>query len=183
MKSSKKRTGLLVLTALPLTAGLVLAAGTAAQTPQTQTPQTQTPRVQVPQRLQPAQPGSDQARPRQQSGKNYADVFLQKLAQQLGVSVERLKVAAVQAGSATIDQGVQAGDIRSDRAAALKERLQNAPLNFGFRGQGGRRGPGGHDQGGPGRMDGGPRGFDHQRGDPQNRQDSPGGQSADTTGT
>lgn len=168
MTSSKTRTGLLALAAaLPLSAGLVLAAGAAAPT---QTPQVQTPQTQVPQRVQPAQT-------RQPGGTNYADVFLQKLAAQLGVSVERLKAAAVQAGSATVDQAVQAGDLSSDRAAALKQRLQNAPLNFGL---GGRHGPGGPDHGGRGergRRDGGPRGSGHPP------TDSQGGQSADTTGS
>lgn len=156
-KTRKRRPALFVLAALPLTAGLVLAAGTAAQS--AQTPQT-------PQQAQPAQPGGTPTQPRQQpSGTDYAEVFLQKLAAQLGISVERLRAAAVAAGGATLDQAVGAGDLSVDRAAALKRRLQDAPLNFGF----GRRGPGGHDHAGRGgRMDGGPRGSGHPHGSAEN---------------
>ncbi|WP_019585747.1 hypothetical protein [Deinococcus apachensis] len=135
MNRSRKNAPLIALAAaLPLTAGLVLAQQSTA-----------------PQRVQPAQPGQTIPGTRNQSGQttptrpqtsdmNYADVFLQKLAAQLGITVERLKAAAVAAGSATIDQGVQAGDIPQDRAADLKARLQDAPLNFGFGGRGGHGG-------------------------------------------
>ncbi len=137
MKSTpKNRTALLALVAaLPLTAGLVFAQQSA------------------PQRVQPAQPGQSQnnARPgtppgAQTSATNYADTFLQRLAAGLGISVDRLKSAAVAAGNATIDQAVRNGDIPQDRAADLKARLQDAPLNFGrFGGRGdlGRGGPDG----------------------------------------
>ncbi len=130
MKSNpRNRTALLALVAaLPLTAGLVFAQATSAQ----------------PQRVQPAQPGQGQnTRPgttpgRQTSATNYTDLFLQRLAAGLGVSVERLRAAAVAAGNATIDQAVRGGDISQDRAADLKARLQDAPLNFGrFGGRGG----------------------------------------------
>ncbi|GAA5532685.1 hypothetical protein [Deinococcus aluminii] len=121
-KPSRKRPILFALAAaLPLTAGLVFAAGTAS------TPS------------QPAQPGQT----RMQSGTNYTDVFLQKLAAQLGVSVDRLRAALTGARNATIDQAVRAGDISQSRAADLKSRMQNAPLNFGFGGRHGRGGPGG----------------------------------------
>ncbi|MEF2280023.1 hypothetical protein V3W47_17150 [Deinococcus sp. YIM 134068] len=117
--NSKNRTALLALVAsLPLTAGLVFAQQAA------------------PQRVQPAQPGQSSAQPgtaptRQTSTTNYGDVYLQRLAAQLGVSVERLRAAAVAAGNATIDQAVRNGDLAQNRAADLKNRLQNAPLNFG----------------------------------------------------
>lgn len=136
---------LIALAALPLTVGAVLAqTGTLAQT----------------QRVQPAQPGQqnrsatpgtqqnsqqNQRGPQNQSGTNYADVFLQKLAAQLGVSVARLKAAAVAAGNATVDQGVKAGDFPQDRAADMKSFLQQNPFALG-----GGRGPGmGHRHGGP----------------------------------
>lgn len=111
-------------------------------------------------------------RPRrpQTNGTNYAEVFLQKLAAQLGISVERLRAAAVAAGSATIDQGMQAGDFPGDRAAGMKNRLQQDPLGFGGRGG---RGLGGHHHGERGGTDGGPRGFD--------RPDSSSGTGTDTT--
>ncbi|EYB69829.1 hypothetical protein DEIPH_ctg001orf0045 [Deinococcus phoenicis] len=138
MTDSRKKTrpALLALAAaLPLTAGLVFAAGTSATNPQ------------PPQRVQPAQPGQTgaqpaQTRPQAQTRTHYADVFLQKLAAQLGISVDRLRAAATSAGNATIDQGVQAGDIPQDRAADLKARMKDAPLNFGFGGRHGRGGPG-----------------------------------------
>ncbi|MBB5232801.1 hypothetical protein [Deinococcus budaensis] len=159
MTPHQKRSVLFALAALPLTAGLVLAAGTAAQPPQASPTQTQ--------QAQPAQPGSGQTgQPRTQaSGTNYAEVFFQKLAAQLGVSVERLRAAAVAAGGATLDQAVGAGDLSAQRAAAIKQRLEDAPLNFGFGRHGfggpdrGRHDPGG--RGGWGQMDGGPRGFGH----------------------
>lgn len=174
----KNRFPLIALAALPLTLGLVVA-------------QTQTPQAQAPQRVQPAQPGQsapqtpgtqqNQGVPQapgtrapstqapQRSGTNYADVFLQKLAAQLGITVERLKAAAIAAGSATIDQGVQAGDFPSDRAAEMKQRLQDNPLSFG-RGFGGPGGRGGHSHGPRGDRDGdGGRGFGPGA-DPQDRQ-------------
>lgn len=184
MNPRHRRSLWFTLAALPLGAGLVLAAGTTAQ--QSQTPQTQTPQTQTPQQAQPVQPGSGQTQQRTQpSGANYAGVFLQKLAAQLGVSVERLRAAALSAGNATIDQAVGTGDLSQDRAARMKERLQNAPLTFGS-GQGGfgRCGLGGHDhgeRGGRGRMDGGPRGFGHSHGAAQG---TPNGASGEgTTGT
>ncbi|BDP41471.1 hypothetical protein DAETH_14400 [Deinococcus aetherius] len=145
MKSnSKSQTALLALAAaLPLTAGLVFAAGTSTN----------------PQRVQPAQPeqqgqgtqsgGQTPSRQRQSSGTNYADLFLQRLAAGLGITVERLRAAAVAAGNATIDQAVRNGDIPEGRAADLKARLQDAPLNFGRFGGRGHMGRGGPD----GRMD------------------------------
>lgn len=175
MKPRQKRSALFALAALPLTAGLVLAAGTAAQSAQPQT--------QPPQQAQPAQPGGTQTPPRTQaSGTNYAEVFLQKLAAQLGVSVERLRAAAVAAGGATLDQAVGAGDLSAERAAAMKQRLEDAPLNFGFgRGGFGRGNFGGHDHGGRrgrDRMDGGLRGFGHPHGDGQS---TPNGASSEGT--
>lgn len=113
MTYSKKRSLLLALAALPLSAGLVFAAGTSSITPQ------------------PAQPGQTQG----QGRTPYTDVFLQKLAAQLGLSVDRLRAAATSAANATIDQAVRAGDLPQNRAAELKARVQVAPLNFGLGGR------------------------------------------------
>lgn len=181
MSRSSKRAAVIALTAgLPLTAGLVLAAGAGSSA--------------APRQAQPAQSGQGnqgQTTPnglqltppqRRGTGTNYADVFLQKLAAQLGISVERLRSAAVTAGSATIDQGVQAGDISSDRAAELKGRLRQAPFVFGGRGGLGR---GGRHHGGPGgsgrmhgdRMNGGPHSLDQSQPGPTN------GTGTSTSGT
>lgn len=153
----RNRLSLIVLAALPLSVGLV-----AAQTPQAQPAQSgqssqSTPAGQSTQPGQAAQPSTQN-----RSGTNYADVFLQKLAAQLGVTVERLKAAALAAGNATIDQGVQAGDLTSDRAAALKERLGQNPLRSGLAGFG--RGFGGHGERGHGHGSRGDRGKGHGSG-------------------
>lgn len=155
--SKPGRQTLFVLAAVPLTAGLVLAAsGAPSQATSTQTPQ----QVQPTQPGQ-AQPGTSQTQPSQTTATNYADVFLQKLAAALGVSVERLKAAALSAGRATVDQAVSAGDLSAEQAARIKERMQNDLLRFGF-GRGGF-GRGDHDHGPGGR--GGGRDFGHHHGE------------------
>ena len=137
----KTRLPLIAFAALPLTVGAVLAqqsTGTATSTTSVT--------AQAPQRVQPAQPGqrSSQQGQTQQgqptppqpgqrpgqpgprpmgSGTNYADTFLKNLAQQLGTTPEKLKAAAVKAGTATIDAAVKAGDIPADRAADMKQHL------------------------------------------------------------
>ncbi|MBZ9711897.1 hypothetical protein [Deinococcus multiflagellatus] len=137
-----KRLPLIALAALPLTAGVVLAGTVTAGAPARSAPAAQ------------AQPQTPQPGPRTPSGTNYGDVYLQKLAATLGVTVDKLRAAAVSAGNATIDQAVKAGDVPSDRAAEMKAHLQDHPLGFGRRGFGG---PGG--RGGPGHdYDHGPRG-------------------------
>lgn len=140
------RLPLIALAALPLTVGVVLAQQSTSGTAAAPTAQAQ--------RVQPVQPGQTpttpvqpgQAAPRPVSGINYADVFLQKLAAQLGITTAELKSAAIAAGSATIDQGVTAGDFPSDRAPEMKQRLEQNPFAIG----GGRGGPGGHGGHGPG---------------------------------
>ncbi|MFC4639338.1 hypothetical protein [Deinococcus hohokamensis] len=136
---------LIALASLPLTVGLVFAQSTAA-----------------PQRVQPAQPGTGQTSPqttptapgtRQVQSTNYADVFLQKLAAGLGLTVDRLRSAALDAGGATLDQAVKAGDLTSDQAAEMKGRLNTEPFALG----GGRFG-------GPGGRHGGRGGFGQERG-------------------
>lgn len=156
--SKPGRPTLFTLAAVPLTAGLVLAASGS-------TPPTQTPPIQAPQAVQPSQPGTSQTQPSQNPSPstvtNYADVFLQKLAAALGVTVERLKAAALSAGSATVDQAVGAGDLSAEQAARIKERMQNDPLRFGF-GRGGF-GRGDHEHGPGGRGFG--RDFGHHGGE------------------
>lgn len=174
----KTRLPLIAWAALPLTLGLAFAAqGTQSTRTQSTQPQpTQSGQTLnqpgIPQNQTQSQPG--QAAPR--SGTNYADVFLQKLAAQLGVSVDRLKAAATAAGSATIDQGVQAGDFSSDRAAEMKQRLNDNPFAFGGRGPGGRGGHGMHGRGGD--MERGPRGKGDHRHDQGTLQDDTNAQGA-----
>ncbi|GGL87049.1 hypothetical protein GCM10010840_26180 [Deinococcus aerolatus] len=153
-----RKTPLIALAALPLTVGTVLAqqSSTAAANPTTQA---------QPQRIQPAQPGQrnqnqngrgQQTQRQQGSGTNYADIYLQKLAAGLGVSVDKLKAAALAAGNATIDQGVKSGDIASNRAADMKTRLKDQPFAMlGGRGMGGPGGPGRRGMHGPDGRDGG----------------------------
>ncbi|MFC3834486.1 MULTISPECIES: hypothetical protein [Deinococcus] len=180
------RLPLIALAALPLTVGVVLAQQSTSGTAAAPTAQAQ--------RVQPVQPGQTpttpvqpgQAAPRPVSGTNYADVFLQNLAAQLGITTAKLKSAAIAAGSATIDQGVKAGDVPSDRAAEMKQRLEQNPFAIG----GGRGGPGGHGGHGPGMgRHGGPDGPDG-RGpdsphapDPQGAPDAPAGTTSGTSGT
>lgn len=157
-KTMFRKTPLIALAALPLTVGAVLAqqSSAAAATPTTQA---------QPQRVQPVQPGqrnqnqSGTGQQRQQgSGTNYAEVYLQKLAAGLGISLDKLKAAALAAGHATIDQGVKSGDISANRAADMKTRLKDRPFGLlGGRGLGRPGGPGGRGMHGPGGQ-GGPRG-------------------------
>lgn len=168
----KNRLPLIAWAALPLTVGLAFAAQPQRVQP-VQPGQTQNPAQPQPGQNGQALPAPGQQQPGQrqpgpQSGTNYGDVFLQKLAAQLGLSVDKLKAAAVAAGSATIDQGVKAGDFPSDRAAEMKQRLNENPFAFGGRGPGGRGGHGmhGHGRGGPeGGLERGPRGMQDQDGD------------------
>ncbi|RJF73395.1 hypothetical protein D3875_19440 [Deinococcus cavernae] len=147
------RLPLIALAALPLTVGLVVAQTSSSASPS------------APQRVQPLQPGqrnqqtqpNQQVQPRQQSGTNYADVFLQKLAAQLGISVDRLKAAAQAAGKSTLEQGVKAGDFPAEMAQHMTQRLQDDPFALaGGRGGHGQRGGRGHDDnfGGPGNAQG-----------------------------
>jgi hypothetical protein len=124
------------------------------------------PQAQQPQRVQPTQPGQrnqggagTQTASGPRSGTNYGEVYLQKLAAQLGISLDRLKAAALAAGNATIDQGVKSGDLAANRAADMKSRLKDHPFGMlGGRGMGGPGGPGGRGMHGPGGHRGGPRG-------------------------
>ncbi len=153
-----RKTPLIALAALPLTVGAVLAQQSSATTAN---PTTQA----QPQRIQPAQPGQrnqhqsgagQQTQRQQGSGTNYADIYLQKLAAGLGISLDKLKAAALAAGNATIDQGVQSGDIASNRAADMKTRLKDKPFAMlNGRGLAGPGGPGRRGLHGPDGRDGG----------------------------
>ena len=73
-------------------------------------------------------------------------MFIQKLAAQLGITVEKLKAAATAASKSTIDQGVKAGDFPADMAQNMTQRLQDDPFALA----GGRGGRGGHGMHGDG---------------------------------
>ncbi|CAM3553306.1 hypothetical protein [Deinococcus frigens] len=180
-KTIFRKTPLIVLAALPLSVGAVLAQQSSSVTVDAtaQAQQTQA------QRVQPTPPGQrnqkqggtgTQTAPRAQSGTNYADIYLQKLAAGLGISLDKLKAAALAAGNATIDQGVKSGDLAANRAADMKTRLRDNPFALmGGRGMGGPDGgPGGRGMRGPGGRDGGPRGG-------VDRPDGPQGQGSDGT--
>lgn len=194
MKNQLNRLPLIALAALPLTVGLVFAqqgsASTAADTTGTDIT------AQAPQRVKPAQPGQTQNSQTQngqtqgqqdraaRSGTNYTDTFLKNLAAQLNTTPEKLKAAALKAGTTTIDAAVKAGDIPADRAADMKTRLAENPFAFGGRGPGGRGDHGPRD--GNGARDGqrGPRG--QQPGAPagsadQGSTDQGGAAASDTT--
>ncbi|MGM9322260.1 hypothetical protein [Deinococcus aquaticus] len=195
MKNQLNRLPLIALAALPLTVGLVFAQqGSATTTDTTGTDIT----AQAPQRVKPAQPGQTQNGQTQngqtqgqqdraaRSGTNYADTFLKNLAAQLNTTPEKLKAAALKAGTTTIDAAVKAGDIPADRAADMKTRLAENPFAFGGRGPGGRGDHGPRDGSGPRDGDGqrGPRG--QQPGAPagsadQGSTDQGGAAASDTT--
>ena len=158
MKNQLNRLPLIAQAALPQTVGLVFAQQGSASTAADTT-------AQAPQRVKPAQPGQTQNGQTQgqqdraaRSGTNYADTFIKNLAAQLNTTPEKLKAAAVKAGTTTIDAAVKAGDIPADRAADMKTRLAENPFAFGGRGPGGRGDHGPRD--GNGARDGqrGPRG-------------------------
>ena len=168
MKNQLNRLPLIALAALPLTVGLVFAQQGSASTAADTT-------AQSPQRVKPAQPGQTQNGQTQnsqtqngqtqgqqdraaRSGTNYTDTFLKNLAAQLNTTPDKLKAAALKAGTTTIDAAVKAGDIPADRAADMKTRLAENPFAFGGRGPGGRGDHGPRD--GNGARDGqrGPRG-------------------------
>lgn len=185
----KTRLPLIAFAALPLTVGAVFAQQSGTGTASTGAATT----AQAPQRVQPAQPGqrtgqnqsqqgqNGQRQPGerpQRSGTNYADTFITNLARQLNTTPEKLKAAAVKAGTATIDAAVKAGDIPADRAADMKQHLAENPFAFGGRGPGGP-GRGGHHDGpmGPG----GPRGQDNHG--PQGDSTDQGSAIGTTSGT
>jgi len=73
------------------------------------------------------------------------EAYLQKIANNLGVDLARLKQAIGEANIATLDEKVAAGEITQERADAMRERLA-AGDSFFF----GGKGPGHGHHGGPG---------------------------------
>lgn len=73
---------------------------------------------------------------------DYRQVFLSKLAAALGVDQTKLSDSTKQAGSETIDEAVQRGDLAPNRAEEMKQRIQQGePGLFGaFGSRGGRVG-------------------------------------------
>ncbi len=82
---------------------------------------------------------------------NYPKVFVQKLAEALGVDQAKLEAALKTAGNATVDEALKNQDITRTRADAMKARVQAGEYNFFSRvGPDGKdgRGPGGGSRGG-----------------------------------
>ena len=191
MKNQLNRLSLIALAALPLTVGLVFAQQGSATSTAADTTGTDI-TAQAPQRVKPAQPGQTQNSQTQnsqtqngqtqgqqdraaRSGTNYTDTFLKNLAAQLNTTPDKLKAAALKAGTTTIDAAVKAGDIPADRAADMKTRLAENPFAFGG------RGPGGRGDNGP-REGSSPRDGDGQRGPRGQQPGAPAG-SADQGST
>ncbi|GAA0520647.1 hypothetical protein [Deinococcus depolymerans] len=185
----KTRLPLIALATLPLTVGLVFAQQGGAGTSASNT-------TAAPQRVKPAQPGQTQNGPAQnsqtqgqqdraaRSGTNYADTFIKNLAAQLNTTPEKLRAAAVKAGTTTIDAAVKAGDIPADRAADMKARLAENPFGFGGgRGHGmrGDHGPRDGQRGPRGQQPGAPAGSADQGGTYQGGTDQGGAAASDTT--
>lgn len=70
--------------------------------------------------------------PLKQAREQLETTFLDRLADELGVSPEKLKAALKSAGVKTIDDAVKAGLLTDEQAAALKERIAAGTLDFGF---------------------------------------------------
>ena len=75
------------------------------------------------------------------------EAYLQKIADNLGVDVAKLKEAIGAANTATLDEKVAAGSITQEQADAMREHLATGDMFF-FGGHG-PGGPGGHGMGGP----------------------------------
>lgn len=71
-----------------------------------------------------------------QSGTNYGNFFIDRLASALGVTTDKLKSAATQARNETADQAVKDGKLTQQQADNLKANQGNAPFGFGFHGFG-----------------------------------------------
>lgn len=77
------------------------------------------------------------------------DAYLQKIADNLGVDLAKLKAAIGKANTDTLGEKVADGSITQERADAMREKLATGD-SFFFGGKGGRGGPGGHGAGGYG---------------------------------
>lgn len=71
------------------------------------------------------------------------DAYLQKIADNLGVDLAKLKEAIGKANTATLDEKVADGSMTRERADAMREKLASGD-SFFFGGKGGHGGPGGH---------------------------------------
>ena len=71
------------------------------------------------------------------------DAYLQKIADNLGVDLAKLKEAIGKANTATLDEKVADGSMTQERADAMREKLASGD-SFFFGGKGGHGGPGGH---------------------------------------
>ena len=84
-----------------------------------------------------------------QQRQQQADAWLTRLAQNLGVTTDRLRSALQQTALQEVDAALQRGDITAEQAQQARERINSGDvMRFGFRGPGGHDGPGG--RGGPG---------------------------------
>ncbi|MDA8218026.1 MAG: hypothetical protein M0Z94_10470 [Dehalococcoidales bacterium] len=63
---------------------------------------------------------------------NYGQLFLDKLASTLGITREQLSSAIKQAGTETVDQAVQQGDLAPNTADRIKQRIQDGEQWLGF---------------------------------------------------
>ncbi|MBK7328213.1 MAG: hypothetical protein IPI85_03670 [Dehalococcoidia bacterium] len=68
------------------------------------------------------------------------DAYLQKIADNLGVDLAKLKDAIGKANVSTLDEKVAAGSMSQERADAMREKLASGDSFF----MGGKGGPGGH---------------------------------------
>jgi len=75
----------------------------------------------------------------QQAKTNYQQFFLDRLANALGVTTDKLNSAFTQARNETVDQEVKDGKLTQERADQIKSKQGTVPFGFGFRGfEGGR---------------------------------------------
>lgn len=65
------------------------------------------------------------------------DAYLEKVATDLGISVDALKAALKSASLQTVDDRLAAGEITAEQATAMKERIESGDALFGFGGPGG----------------------------------------------
>ena len=78
------------------------------------------------------------------AGQQRADAYLNRLAQNLGITVDRLRAALQQTALQEVDAALQRGDITAERAQQARDRINSGDigrLGFGI-GRGGGRGPG-----------------------------------------
>ncbi|MGE5618811.1 MAG: hypothetical protein ACM3US_06085 [Sphingomonadaceae bacterium] len=74
----------------------------------------------------------------QAASSNYREHFLDRLANALGTTREKLNSAFTQARNETVDQMVKDGKLTQEQADKIKAKSDTAPFAFGFRGFGKR---------------------------------------------